>query len=236
MQPNILIVEDDDRTSRMYEKILTHAGYHTVLTPSVAQAMEQLEQFDPDIIFLDWWLEDGNGNLLLDVIRPIPSEKRPSVVVISGHLEKGDLEPYEGLVETFFNKPISVAQISDTIKTLLPKTQQRQKQNQVICKMLSPDCVHLSWVGRISQNLIDLTQQTNVTTAKGVVFDLTKAVYKQSQIESKTTLFPKAERVYYVSNETTITEFISARVTPQLEKTIYSDLYAAMKDMLEHYR
>lgn len=86
--PKLLVVEDDEQLSAVYEALLTGAGYHVTTARSLAGARLSLEQDVPDALLLDIRLPDGNG---LDLLSELAADDRFSsmtVIVISGSVDR----------------------------------------------------------------------------------------------------------------------------------------------------
>lgn len=79
---NIFIVDDDAHCLHMYEQHLSNMGFQTIKTFSSGKHFLENLQLNPDLIFLDYHLQDCKGLQLLQTIKEY--NKNICVVFISG--------------------------------------------------------------------------------------------------------------------------------------------------------
>ena len=79
---NIAVVEDDELFSFQLNWKLNSVGNHIVNAfPDAASCFAFLEEDEPDIVFLDYFLPDANGSEIMDQIKEIEPEAK--VIIIS---------------------------------------------------------------------------------------------------------------------------------------------------------
>lgn len=79
----VLIVEDSQSLSAIYSSYLITGSYSIQVAHSLSEARSKWENFQPDFVFLDIELGDGNGLDLLSEV--VDDENRAAVFVITGH-------------------------------------------------------------------------------------------------------------------------------------------------------
>lgn len=79
-QPKILVVEDDTSLNEAYKTILSAAGYETKTAFNGKEALELVEEEEPDIIFLDLRMPVLDGIGFLRAYQP--KAKHPDVKII----------------------------------------------------------------------------------------------------------------------------------------------------------
>jgi len=170
----ILIVEDDDKVSRMYEKILKHAGYHTYRAHTVEDAIDLIPRLDPDILCLDWQLEEGTSAPILEFLHGLDRTQLPQVMMISGNLSAENIAPYSDLVVGGLPKPVTLNDLVTSIKSLAEAARQRQPIRIYQVQELAPKVGLLRWAGRINEAFIaqNMAQAVVLRDAETVVFDL----------------------------------------------------------------
>lgn len=86
----VLVVDDEPQVLSLFAEALSRHGYHTCVARNCEVALEQLDQGDPQVVFLDLKLPGPDGVQIFERIR----ERRPTipVVIITGY-------PRESLVE-----------------------------------------------------------------------------------------------------------------------------------------
>jgi DNA-binding response OmpR family regulator len=75
----ILIVEDDESTRRVLGSLFRRRGWRVITAASLSEGVYLLDE-DPDWVFLDLMLPDGDGENLLRVMRV---HDLPSQVVVT---------------------------------------------------------------------------------------------------------------------------------------------------------
>jgi len=82
---HILVVDDEAEIRSSLEEILTEEGYAVATAASAAEAKVLIEDAPYDVVLLDIWLPDRDGLDVLADVHTLGTEKRPEVVIISGH-------------------------------------------------------------------------------------------------------------------------------------------------------
>ncbi|MFZ2303609.1 MAG: response regulator [Minisyncoccia bacterium] len=88
----ILIIEDDEHVSRVYEMKFSKEGYNTVLVASGDQAVEKVVSEKPNLIILDLMVPKKDGFVVLEEIKNNPNIANIPVLVLSNLGGKGDQE------------------------------------------------------------------------------------------------------------------------------------------------
>ena len=76
----ILLLEDEIVLADLYSKKLTEAGFQVRVHANVDGLLEQFEDFDPDVAFLDYSLR-GDDKSGIDII-PILKKKKPAILIV----------------------------------------------------------------------------------------------------------------------------------------------------------
>lgn len=87
---SVLIVEDDEATSRLYERGIQQMGFDVQVVRNGKDAIEALETGVFGFVVTDLRMPYLDGFQLIDVISSWPEEKRPRVVVVSGKVLDDD--------------------------------------------------------------------------------------------------------------------------------------------------
>lgn len=83
-RPVILIVDDDERSRRLLEIVLTSEGYGVLGAGSGHDALAMIEQQVPDAVVLDFLMPGMDGAELCRRIRGLPLQRRLPLIVLSG--------------------------------------------------------------------------------------------------------------------------------------------------------
>ncbi|HEX7484033.1 MAG TPA: response regulator [Candidatus Saccharimonadales bacterium] len=93
---SILVVEDDTALSEAYKLVLDHAGYTTRIAASGQDALQAIEEDEPDIILLDIRMPVMDGIAFLKEYQPKTRPNPASVIVFSNYdMEQEVDEVYE---------------------------------------------------------------------------------------------------------------------------------------------
>jgi CheY-like chemotaxis protein len=113
----VLVVEDDDATSRALTELLEVEGYEARRVRNGADAIETLRSFTPDVVLVDLQLPVMDGRSFIELYR---RRVRPaaSVIVISG---RSDARSIASSVHAdgFLPKPIDLTLLLRTISLAL---------------------------------------------------------------------------------------------------------------------
>ena len=119
----ILIVEDDPEVRNLLEDFLVDEGYHALLAADGPAAEQLLSRaaVQPDMLITDCNLPGGmNG---LELAARLRSQLHPDfpVIVLTGDISASTLRSIGLSACAYLNKPVKIADLSRTIKRLLPR-------------------------------------------------------------------------------------------------------------------
>lgn len=122
--PVIAVIEDDLTIVQMIDLLLCDAGYRVISYTQGHDAHQFILRTMPDLLILDWWLEDpAAGGMVLGLLEADPRTRHIPVIVCSAHIRA--MEQQAGLLRAkghrVLAKPFTVedllAQINDAIGT-----------------------------------------------------------------------------------------------------------------------
>ncbi len=122
----ILVVEDESSISDPFAEALSRAGFEPRVTATAAGALEQAEQFEPDLVILDLALPDGDGR---DVCRALRSSSDVPIVMLTAR--GTELDKIVGLelgADDYVVKPFSAAEVISRIRAVLRRSAPREDQ------------------------------------------------------------------------------------------------------------
>ena len=113
----ILVVDDDLQLRRFLRTTLAGHGHAVAEAGSVAEAIAAIARVYPSVILLDLGLPDGDG---LAVLRRIPAENRPPVIVLSARGQEGDkVTALDAGAEDYLTKPFGASELMARIRVVL---------------------------------------------------------------------------------------------------------------------
>lgn len=110
--PLALVVEDDAGLCTIYRRVLSNIGYDVLEAMDGEVALELLESYTPNVIFLDILLPRVNGLVVLDYIQNSPHLEDSHVVIVSSN-RRFEKEVIDLPSVEFILKPIRPAQIQE---------------------------------------------------------------------------------------------------------------------------
>lgn len=114
----ILVVEDNENTSRLLETILRSAGYEVSRAPDAEEGLRILESEAPvDLILLDLFLPGADGMQFLRLRADMDPDRQPPVIVVSATEDLDTLRPQlrELGAKLALRKPFDVQELLDGV-------------------------------------------------------------------------------------------------------------------------
>lgn len=117
----ILVVEDDEKSARLMDELLSIHGYEPVIASSGSEAVALAGRLRPRLILMDIQLPDSDGSAVLRTIRDNPDNHGVPIVAVTAFAMNGDRERLlaDGF-DGYLSKPIDVATMVDEIAALIP--------------------------------------------------------------------------------------------------------------------
>ena len=117
----ILVVEDDELISGMYQSIFTFDKYEVELARDGEEALKKVHEFKPTLVLLDIMMPKMNGLEVLDRLKADPETKDIPVVMLTNLDGKQDAETAlaKGAVKYIVKSDYNPKQISEMVKEIL---------------------------------------------------------------------------------------------------------------------
>ncbi len=113
----VLVVDDDVQVRRFLRTTLAAHGHAVAEAGTVAEAIDAIRRARPAVVLLDLGLPDGDG---LAVLRAIPAEERPPIIVLSAHGQEGDkVIALDAGAEDYLTKPFGASELLARIRVVL---------------------------------------------------------------------------------------------------------------------
>lgn len=118
MNKKILIVDDQRGIRFLLEEIIRSEGYQVKSCENGIQALEEVEQDQPDLLIIDYQLPIKNG---AEVISELEKKGYSiPVIVMSGLIEDVKKETTKlQSVKAYFSKPFNIIKAKEQINSLL---------------------------------------------------------------------------------------------------------------------
>ena len=117
----ILIVDDDEEIIELMDDLLSRDNRFEIKTACTGyEAGMVTQQFNPDLIILDYMLPDVNGNVVCRTIKNNPEFAGTKVIIVSGVINREEIDDLLNAgAEDFVQKPFNITKLMDKITELL---------------------------------------------------------------------------------------------------------------------
>ena len=117
----VLVVDDDPEIVELFVDVLERDGRFDVKTASSGYDAGILTQeFNPDLLILDYMLPDINGNVVCQTIRKNPNFEAMKIVIVSGVVNQEEInELLKSGADDFVKKPFNIEKLIERIGELL---------------------------------------------------------------------------------------------------------------------
>lgn len=103
----VMIVDDDPQIARYHQAILNHGNMETIIVPRAAETLNQLADFRPELILMDYYMPEIDGRELAAAIRQEPAYDSIPIVFLSAEDDR-DMQQKVMRIggDDFLTKPI----------------------------------------------------------------------------------------------------------------------------------
>lgn len=116
----VMIVEDNELNMKLFHDLLDAHGYNTLQTRDGMEALELARSHHPDLILMDIQLPEVSGLEVTKWLKQDESLKDIPIIAVTAFAMKGDEEKIrEGGCEAYIAKPISVAELMETVNRFI---------------------------------------------------------------------------------------------------------------------
>jgi len=117
----VLVVDDDREIVELFVDVLEGDGRFEVATASSGYDAGVLtQQFNPDVVVLDFMLPDINGNVVCRTIRQNPDFAHIKILIISGMVKPAEVEELmEAGADDYIKKPFNIETVVERIVELV---------------------------------------------------------------------------------------------------------------------
>ncbi|MCQ2084985.1 MAG: hypothetical protein MJZ21_02410 [archaeon] len=126
-----LVIEDRSAMTQMFCGMLDKFGIEKKVSTTVADALEEMKSYNPQIVILDTSVENGNGMRFMTAVTPVEEEKEsrkerkkkieegPGILVVRTIYEVAPTDcPF---LKASLVRPFTESQLTESIKQLIPK-------------------------------------------------------------------------------------------------------------------
>ena len=119
-KPLVLVADDDGTHRSVLQKILEESGFRVILAPNGKEAIDQVAQFNPDVILLDVEMPEMDGFAVCKTIRAQKTDHEIPIFIITSRDDPESVErAYELGATDFLTKPIALTVLPHRIRYTL---------------------------------------------------------------------------------------------------------------------
>lgn len=117
----LLIIEDDNLISRMYQEIFSFDSYEVTVASDGQAGLEAARAVKPTLIMLDIMMPKMNGLEVLDKLKTDPETKQIPVIMLTNLSGEKDAQAAlsKGAIKYIVKSHYDPKQISDMVKEIL---------------------------------------------------------------------------------------------------------------------
>ena len=117
----ILVVDDDPEIVELFLDALQSDGRFEVATAQTGYDAGVLtQQFNPDIVVLDYMLPDINGNVVCKTVRDNPELSHIKILIISGVVNPAEVDKLmDAGADDFIKKPFNIENVIERVMELV---------------------------------------------------------------------------------------------------------------------
>jgi DNA-binding response OmpR family regulator len=153
--PDLLIVEDDDRLAQLIQAYFMRAGFNTEVVSQGAEAITRCRQKPPDLVLLDLMLPDMDG---IAVLRQIRQQYQGKVLMMTA--SSSDIDQVMGFetgADDYVNKPVEPRVLLARVNSLLKRRAIDKQRHQDELVFGSMSINNLTKTVILNQQIIKLT-------------------------------------------------------------------------------
>ena len=113
----ILIVEDNEMSMKLFRDVLAATGYRTLEASTGGQAVELAVEHGPDLVLMDIQLPDTDG---IEALRRLRADERTasvSVLALTAQAMHGDREHFLAAgFDGYISKPVDVVELIGIVR------------------------------------------------------------------------------------------------------------------------
>tara|TARA_B110000858_G_C17682183_1_gene417130 strand:- start:45 stop:755 length:711 start_codon:yes stop_codon:yes gene_type:complete len=129
-QIKILIVEDEENLSMLLDYNLSKLGFRTQIIKDGNKVINEIDNFKPNIILLDWMLPNISGIELCRKVRSNENNNNVSIIMLTALGEEADkVRGLEVGADDYITKPFSFPELIARIEAVLRRSKLSKGDN-----------------------------------------------------------------------------------------------------------
>jgi two-component system cell cycle response regulator DivK len=113
----VLVVEDNEKSRKLFRDVLQVSGYETLEATNGEQAVELAIRHDPGLVLMDIQLDGVDGLTALRLLREDERTASTSIVAVTAQAMAGDRERFRDAgFDDYIPKPVNVRELVATVR------------------------------------------------------------------------------------------------------------------------
>jgi two-component system cell cycle response regulator DivK len=113
----VLVVEDNERSMKLFRDVLLASGYRMLEATTGAQAVELVVEHVPDLVLMDIHLPDVDGVEALGRLRADARTEAVPVLALTAQAMEGDRERFLAAgFDGYLSKPVNIRDLLATVE------------------------------------------------------------------------------------------------------------------------
>jgi two-component system cell cycle response regulator DivK len=114
---SVLVVEDNEKSMKLFRDVLTVTGYRALEATTGMQAVELAAEHEPDLVLMDIQLPDIDGVETLSRLRADERTAAIPVLALTAQAMQGDRERFLAAgFDGYLSKPLNIAELVATVR------------------------------------------------------------------------------------------------------------------------
>ncbi len=118
----VLYVEDNPENRMLIRRVLEAEGFRVVLAANATEALQILQQENPQIVLMDISMPDVDGYTLTARIKSTPGFEKLPVIALTANVMRGEQErALKAGCDGYIQKPVDIDLLSQQIESFLQR-------------------------------------------------------------------------------------------------------------------
>jgi DNA-binding response OmpR family regulator len=162
----VLVVEDELAIAELLCGVIDMHGYQSRLAVTGVEGLQQVDDWNPELVLLDIMLPDMDGFEVCRSIRDRPALRQPGIVMLTGMLnQEGRLRGFRSGTDRFLSKPFDVATLVSQIESVL-REYRLDQETGLRQSVHLPTATREAFDRALARLLVDLAQATPLPTVE----------------------------------------------------------------------
>lgn len=116
----VLYVEDNPENRMLIRRVLEAEGFRVVLAANATEALQMLQQENPQVVLMDISMPDVDGYTLTARIKSTPGFEKLTVIALTANVMRGEQErALRAGCDGYIQKPVDIDSLAQQIESFL---------------------------------------------------------------------------------------------------------------------